>query len=89
MLRAPGCWMLMVVLASAGVCRAADLVAETPEAAAADPDFALQGEYEADRLGVHRHLLKSDYCDQSPPSDGFVDHPCRVRLTALRTPAPR
>ncbi len=30
----------------------ADLVAETPEAAAADPDFALQGEYETVQLGV-------------------------------------
>ncbi|HVJ69594.1 MAG TPA: family 16 glycoside hydrolase [Caulifigura sp.] len=31
---------------------AADLVAETPEAAAADPDFALQGEYEAEQFGL-------------------------------------
>ncbi|QDT52625.1 Cytochrome c [Caulifigura coniformis] len=30
----------------------ADPVAKTPEAAAADPDYALQGEYETERLGV-------------------------------------
>ncbi|OAI53323.1 hypothetical protein AYO47_04980 [Planctomyces sp. SCGC AG-212-M04] len=44
--------MAVALLFSAAYSRAADLVAETPEAAAADPDFALQGEYEAEQLGV-------------------------------------
>jgi mono/diheme cytochrome c family protein len=44
--------MAVALLSSAAHSRAADLVAETPESAAADPDFALQGEYEAEQLGV-------------------------------------
>ncbi len=45
--------MLVLWLAGPQWLAAADLVAETPEAAAADPDFALQGEYSGLQLGVH------------------------------------
>ncbi len=46
-------WMLLATLLSFGATlEAAELVAETIEAAAADPDFSLQGEYVAEQLGV-------------------------------------
>ncbi|HVX61260.1 MAG TPA: family 16 glycoside hydrolase, partial [Pirellulales bacterium] len=40
----------LLLLAKTAV--AADAIYETPEAAAADPDFTLQGEYAGDRLGM-------------------------------------